>query len=287
MKTVLYYEFVRKKKNYIGNILLPAALFLCLFVVSGMIEYFFPMFNVQYMRWPDIVKNLLGLPAWNRSLYGNIWQIGALIFPVCWIYKVMTDLVSSVREEDRLETIFYLRNLSVSRTNIICAKGIFVLAEHFFACLLLWIENMIVFACLGAGQMVITVWQYYFTILLTGVLFMGIAVFILACKREERQCNEIIIWLLGSTLVISRFSALFQFISDLLVETERTGVVSDKLGMLADRTQILSVVSPIIWCWPSVKVDMGYVWCGIIVFLICFLTGFSIYVRESVIDDGI
>lgn len=286
MKTVLYFEFVRNGKKYRNTMVYQLIAFFILFLIAVIMDRIFPQFNVQYMRWPDMVKNLLGLSPWNRSLYVNIWQLVALFYPLYFVYHVMAGLVTSVREEDRLETIVYLNNLSVSRGNVLAAKGLIWLLQSFIVCLSLGIENTVFFICLGMNRMVNMVIQYYIILFFVSLLFLGIAVFILSCSRNETRCRSGISWLLGITFVLARVYALIQFLADLLIATERSGVLADTLTLTAEKMQVLSILSPVVWCWPSCEWDVRFVWCGVLIFLICVLAGWSIYTHEKVMNDN-
>ena len=89
MSTVLYFEMTRNKKKIVQHILTGVIGFTVLFLITLLLDRFVPVVNEQYMKWPDMLKDLLGLPAWKRSLYGNIWQLLMLFYPFYVVYRNM------------------------------------------------------------------------------------------------------------------------------------------------------------------------------------------------------
>lgn len=90
----------------------------------------------------------------------------------------------------------------------------------------------------------------------------------------------------GITFVLARVYALIQFLADILIATERSGVLADTLALTAEKMQVLSILSPVVWCWPGCEWDARYGWCGVLIFLICAFAGWSIYAHEKVMNDN-
>ena len=233
MKTVLYFDWTRNKRKYISDIVIPAVLLAVLFLVSVIVDYLVPSFNSRYMRWPDMVKNLLSLPAWSRSLYGNIWQIFSLFYPFFLVYRVMTGLAGAIIEEERLETVVYLKNLSIDRNVLIQAKGILWVVQSFAICLVLMIENVLFFLILRAGQMAVTVLKYYTDLFLVSLIYMAIALFLASFSQRESICEDKIFGVLVIPFLLARMYAVAGFMADLLVVAKREGKITDTINMLS------------------------------------------------------
>ena len=86
MKTVMYYDYVRNRKSLLQNLLVWTVLLLLLFMVSLIVEKIVPGFNKEYLKWPDMAKNLLAVGNWNNHIYINLWQIVSLAFPIYMVY---------------------------------------------------------------------------------------------------------------------------------------------------------------------------------------------------------
>ena len=115
MNTVLYFELRRKRRNLFKYAVVPAVVSLVLFVVCMATDAFFPFINRTYMKWPDMVKDLLSLKPWSGDLWLNVWQLFALCYPFYLIYMMMTETAEALSEEVRLETVVYLHNSGVDR----------------------------------------------------------------------------------------------------------------------------------------------------------------------------
>lgn len=283
MKTVLYFDWTRNKRKYISDIVIPAVLLAVLFLVSVIVDYLVPSFNSRYMRWPDMVKNLLSLPAWSRSLYGNIWQIFSLFYPFFLVYRVMTGLAGAIIEEERLETVVYLKNLSIDRNVLIQAKGILWVVQSFAICLVLMIENVLFFLILRAGQMAVTVLKYYTDLFLVSLIYMAIALFLASFSQRESICEDKIFGVLVIPFLLARMYAVAGFMADLLVVAKREGKITDTINMIAEKLKVMTVISPLTWCWPEIQINGLYVLIGIIVTVIMATAAYSIYTHEKVI----
>lgn len=283
MKTVLYFDWTRNKRKYISNIVIPVVLLAVLFLVSAVVDYFVPAFNSRYMRWPDMVKNLLSLPAWNRSLYGNIWQIFSLGYPFFLIYKVMSGLAGAIIEEERLETVVYLKNLSIDRNVLMQAKGLVWLAQSFVICLVLTMENVLFFLMLRADQMTLTVLRYYTGLFLVSLIYMAVALFMASFSQRESTCEDKIFGVLVIPFLLARMYAIAGFMADVLVAAKREGKITDTINMIADKLKVMTVISPLTWCWQEIRINGLYILCGIVVTVVMTIAAYSIYTHEKVI----
>lgn len=283
MKTVLYFDWTRNKKKYILNIVVPVVILAVLFVISVIVDKFFPVVNYRYMRWPDMVKNLFSLPAWNRCLYGNIWQVFSLFYPFFMVYTVMSGLAGAIIEEERLETVVYLKNLSIERNVLMLTKGFLWIVQSLVICLALMLENLLFFLLLQVGQMAVSVLKYYTGLFLVSLIYMAIALFLASFSKRERVCEDKIFAILVIPFLLARIYAVVGFMGELLVATNREGNVTDIIGMISEKLKVLTVVSPLVWSWPDIQINGLYVFCGIAVAIIMTVAAYSIYTHEKVI----
>ncbi len=283
MKTVLYLDWRRNRKFYIRTLLQPVILLAVLFVISILVDRLAPVVNYRYMRWPDMVKDLLGLPSWNRNLYVNLWQILALIHPFYVIYTMMTGLSGSVISEERMETVVYLKNLSIGRSVLLGSKVLIWLAWLLIVSLVLGIENLLFFKVLRADQLLWTSFRYYMQLGLAALAYMAIALFLASFQKLESTCEDHIFAILILSFLLARLHAVIGLFGTLLTQTGREGKVLDTVYMLANKLQVLTLVSPMTWCWPAISVERNFIVCGVLITVILTVMGWSIYTHEKVI----
>lgn len=283
MKTVLYFEWIRNKKNYILNIATPVIILAVLFVISIFLDYLMPVINNKYMYWPDMVKNLLSLPAWKRNLYGNIWQIISLLYPFFLLYTVMTGLSKTIIEEERLETVVYLKNLSISRNKLMQAKSLLWMVQSFVICLVLMLENMLFFLLLQTEQMIIIVIKYYTGLFLVSLIYMAISLFLASYNKQENICEDKILGILLIPFLLARIYAITNFMGDLLIATKRSGTITDTIRTISEKLKVMTLISPLTWCWSDIKINGMYIFCGIAVTAILTTAAYLIYTHEKVI----
>lgn len=232
-----------------------------------------------------MVKDLFGLPAWNSNLYGNLWHIIALFYPLYFIYVVAAGAADSIVEEERLETIVYLNNLSIGRDVVLMTKVAERLVISFISCLVLAVENSVFFLLLRSGQMAVTVIKYYTALFLIGWVYIAIAIFVASYSKTEKGCEDKIFAIMIIPFLSARLYAVIGFFGDLLVATGREGKIVDVIGVVSDKLQVLTLISPITWCWPSVQVRGLYVLCGIVVIVFLVTIGYSIYTSDVIYRD--
>lgn len=83
--------------------------------------------------------------------------------------------------------------------------------------------------------------------------------------------------------LLARIYAVVGFFADLLVATGREGTVTDTIALVAGKLEILTLVSPLTWCWPAVRISWIHVICGAAVAVVMIMAGYAIYTRERVI----
>lgn len=284
MRTVWYYTITQNKKKLLHMIFIPLILLFIIFIVSVFVDRVFPEFNNQYMKWPDMTKDLLGLAAWNSHLYVNLWQLTALVYPLFHIYDMMTGLTRSIIEEERLETIVFLHNLSLDRGTVLGAKAVVWLLHTLLCMVILFAENLAFLLILHAERMILMVGRYYFTLFAVSLLYITIALFIASFEKQEKSSYNTILVVLIVPLLIARARAVIRFGSALLVATNRGGDFTDKLDWLVGKLGILEVLSPVAWCWPGERISGLFAICGLGVAVVMLTAAVSIYNHRNMIN---
>lgn len=284
MRTVWYYTITQNKRKLLRNIFGPVILLLALFGISVFVDQVFPTFNRQYMKWPNMTKDLLGLAAWNSHLYVNLWQFLALVYPIYHIYDMMTGLTRSIIEEERLETIVYLHNLSLDRKTVLGTKSLVWLLHTLLCMVILFAENLLFLMILHAERMIPMVGRYYVTLFAVCLLYITIALFIASFEKQEKASYNTIFAVIIVPLLIARIRAVIRFWAALLTATNRGGDLTDKLDWLVGKLKILEVLSPIAWCWPGVRITGLFVICGLCVAVVMLTAAVSIYNHRNMIN---
>ncbi|MDE5779447.1 MAG: hypothetical protein K2I10_13240 [Lachnospiraceae bacterium] len=280
MKTIIYFDTLRNRKKFFVYIVIPLIVLVAVFFVFTILDKCFPEFNVTYMKWPDIVKGLLGLSAWNSHLAVNVWQILSLIYPFYIIYVLMSGLCSSVIQEERLETIVYLNNAGVDNRTFFISKTIIWIAGAFLATMSLLIVNSVLLLLIGAARNIIFIINYYLGLFLICIFYLSIALFMSSYKKHEEECKDTIVTILLLPWMISRIPAVLRMFSLILELTGREGKVADVLMMLGERLHPLEMVAPVTWCLTSVNVTWIYMICILLIFLIMNTSALLIYEKR-------
>lgn len=286
MNTVLYFELRRKRKNLLKYAVVPAAVSLVLFVICMAVDTFFPYFNRTYMKWPDMVKDLFSLKPWSGDLWLNIWQLFALVYPFYLIYVMMIEMAEALSEEERLETVVYLHNAGVDRKTVFWSKMLVWTGEIFVCCSTLLALHIVFAAVLRQQQGMKNSFYYYVTLFFVCLLFLSIALFMTVCRAERGVTAEQVIAVLVLPWLVSRLPAFMRFISELLVMTGREGSLSEQLGDMGQRLEVVSILSPLTWSYPAITVEKSYIVSGIIVFVVLTGTAFSIYTHKRMTSMG-
>lgn len=283
MSTVLYFEIKRKGKQMLKYIAVPAVLSLLLFGICMAVDALFPDFNKTCMKWPDMVKDFLCLKPWSGDLWLNIWQLFALIYPFYLIFVMMLELSEALSEEERLETVVYLHNAGVDRKTIFVTKLLVWAGEALACCLSLLLLNVVFAILLYQRQGVRNVFVYYAILFLVCLLYLSIALFVAACKAKKGIAADTVMAILILPWLISRVPAFLCFFSELLVLTGREGAIVEQIGFMGERTEILTILSPLTWSWPAMTTQGSFIVCGIILFLVMLGTAFSIYTHKKMV----
>lgn len=277
MRTALYYEYARNKKSFLQNMVIWVILFLVLFLVSLILERVLPKFSSTYLKWPDMIQNFLGIGNWNRHIYVNLWQMMALFFPIYMAYILMNGLAGSLVKEERLETIVYLQNLSVSRSGLMFAKLLFWIGYAFVTMVVLLIVNIVLFVLLENTMLISMLAEYYSIMFYSCLIYLALALFLSSYSHDENACDELITGVLFVTVLFARMGAFIQFLADLMVMRGHEGEIIGKLTLVANQLNVLGVLCPATWCWQGVIVTDLFLVCGGIMAVILVVGAFWIY----------
>ncbi len=284
MRVVWYYEVTRRKDKFIRMVLTPVVILFVIFVLSFFVDAMFPIVNRVYMKWPDMMKDLLSLPAWNSNLYINMWQLFALFYPIIFLYSIVSGLAASIIEEERLETLTYLHNLSVNRLQVMFGKMLVWCAVLCLSLFILLAENAIFFLIIGARNMLGMMVEHYLLFCFVGVLYIIFAMFLASYHRAESDCEDTISTIMILTFLLARIYTLIQFLCDLFVATGREGAITEQMDWVAEKLRIMTITSPLTWCWPGVNMRSIYVVCGIIIAVILLVAAGYIYPRRTLTE---
>lgn len=277
MRTVIYYDYVRNRKSLFQNLLVWTVLFLLLFMISLIIEKVMPGFNNEYLKWPDMAQDLLAIGNWNHHVYINLWQIVSLIFPICMVYVIMNGLCCTVVQEDRLETMVFLQNMSVGRVQVLLSKLLFWIGYAFIIYVTLLLETIVFFLFLGNRYNLQIVMEHYGMLFFVTVIYMTIALFLSSYAKHEDRCVDYITWILFLSLILSKVGAFVHFVVDLMIMKGQEGDIIGKVDSIADKLDVLIVLCPVSWCWAGVEVTSAYMICGAIIALLLCMGASWIY----------
>lgn len=280
MNIVVYFEITRKKKTMLKYIVRPVLFSVILFAVCMAVDGIFPDFNNNYMKWPELLKDLLCLRSWTSHLWLNVWQFFMLVYPFYLIYNIMKEIAQAISEEERLETIVYLHNAGVSRGTLFAAKWLVWIGETAFCCFSLAVVNVIMAVVLRYTQGIWNALKYYGILFFVCMLYLSIALFVAACKGKKDVSGDTIAAILIIPLLVSRIPAFLRFFAALLELTGREGTIADKMSQLGTQTEILTTVSPLTWCWPGIQTTAVHIIFGVVVFIVMLTAGFSIYTHR-------
>lgn len=281
LRNVCFLEWARYKRKLLGAMLGFLVALLCFLVVSVVVGKVFPEFNRNYMNWPDYIKELLGLGGWSGFLWYNIWQIVAVFYPFLHIYIIMNTLAQSVQDEDRLETIVYLRNAGVNRMTVMGAKLLFWISCSFFVALVQCSVLVFLANLTGIGVVSWLLFRYYAVLFLVSVFFIGIALNTAAGTKNSQQCEDTHLSLLVVPWLIAKIPDVIRMFAKLLEITGRGEHIVVSVEVWEQRTSFLRYVSPVMWCVPKVQEAPAGMVCGyLLIAVILFLTAFYIYRKK-------
>ena len=101
MKTVIYYEWVRRGKKRCIRCLAGLGIVMMLFFVPMLIDRLLPDFSYNYMKWPQYIRNIMGMRSWHKTLWLDIWQIGCILFAFVINWLFMSEIAESIINEKK------------------------------------------------------------------------------------------------------------------------------------------------------------------------------------------
>ena len=277
LKNVWFLEWKRQKRNFYDTLLASVVILLCLFVVCSVFDKMFPQFNRNYMDWPDYMKQLLGLSGWSGGFWYNLWQILAVFYPFLHIYMIMNAVAGSISDEERLETIIYLRNAGVNRTAVLGVKTLFWITFS-LAVFVAQIVTMVMLTNIsGIGVVCLLVVRYYAVLFLVSVFYIGIACNPAVGGKGLQRCKDVHLTVLVIPWLIAKIPDVIRMFASLLEITGRSDNVVVRFEVWEQKTSFLRYVSPVSWCVPSgweipTGVVIGYLLIAVILFLAAFKT---------------
>lgn len=282
MKTVVYYEWVRKGRSYIIRCVLYLLIILLFFVITMICEKLFPEFSYNYMNWPQYIRNIIGMRSWHRILWLNIWQIGCIIFAFIINYFSMSELAESIINEKKRETYVYLFNAGVKKSDIIFGKFIFYFFKYQIEILSQFMLNAICFVIINARLNMYLVVSYHLVMLLIGFVNLSFAVLfaVIANKSIISAKNYINMFIFG-LFFIDRIPAIFSFVGSFMSEYNVTGVIIDKLDLLSRSLAGIGDICPIAWCQPYFKVSGIHIIYGMVLGIMVLIVSTVLYNDNS------
>lgn len=277
MRTVIYFEVIRRRKKFLAMVLAPVVVWSVLYLIFGILDRKAPFINKEYMMWPEIVKNLLGLPAWRSEFSMNIWHILALFYPLLWGYLLMEGTASSVVEEERLETVVYIQNAGIPRRSVWLGKGLTWAVVSFLSLLIILLVQMLEMWFSGMTQNVGIISRYYGLLSLVSLFYLVLGLFLASYKKDETGCKNMSLVLVLVPWMVSRIPAVLHFISALLVETGRQGRGAELLEAWGTKLDPLTMVCPLTWCWHTMRVSGSFVAAAVVIAILLGGVGFSLY----------
>lgn len=277
MKTVIYFEILRRRKKIQTRIVLPLIIWTLLFLIFTILDRKVPVINSRFMMWPDVLKSFLGMPAWSRDLAMNIWHFLALFYPVFWCGMIMQEVSCSVAEEERLETIVYLQNAGVKRRDIWLGKGVVWALVSCLSLLLLILVQALELWIAGMLRYLPIMAEYYGVLYLVSLFYLILGLFVSSYGKSEENCLDAMWMLVLIPWLISRIPAVLQFISGIMVETGRQGAVQEMIAVWGNKLKPVSMICPLTWCWYSMEVAGVFVVAAIVIAVLLGGAGFSIY----------
>lgn len=282
MNTVIYIDVVRNKKKMIGMLIYTAAFLVVCFVLSLIIDFLFPAFNV-HLDFPQAIDSFLLFYEWNEHLYINIWNMLAFILPFVFVYLLMVGYACGIVEEEEFETLSYMRSLGIGRETIIISKLIVRLVWSFALCATIFLTNLIFFLILNQKKMISVVGIYSVKLFLLGLFHLTIALFIASCSIREKNstiaCGSVILL----EFVLARFHSYIRLLADGLFISGRKYNEIEWIYVLSDKIASFDILCPVKLCYPGQSVSLSQGICLAIIGIVFCVAGYSIHTRDRVV----
>lgn len=251
MKTVYFFEW-HGRKNKIKNLLTYPLLFWLFILLAGMMaDGFFPGFNAQYMKWPDYIKQLLGIGGWSGRLWYNMWQFFAVFYPFFHIYVLMNCLLDSLQDEIQLETIVFLRNTGVGNVTVMGTKFVCWAGVALLGCLSQFLLLALFGKLSGIGVVTSILWRYYGVLFAVSVFYMAVALYVSVGRQKRQECKDTHLTLLVLPWLLAKVPGVIFLFAELLKLTGRSEVLVTNVAIWEEKTAFLRFVSPVAWCSPQ------------------------------------
>lgn len=264
MKVVWFFEWTGRK-NRIKNLLLyPLVFWLIILLTGALTDKLMPGFNQQYMRWPDYMKQVLGLGGWSGRLWYNLWQFFAVIYPFFHIYMTLNCLTDSLQDEIQLETLVFLRNAGVDNVTVMAAKSVFWMCASLLMCLGQFALLALFGKLSGIGMIISVLWVYYCILFFVSVFYIAVALYVSVGRKKRQECRDVYLSLLVLPWLLAKVPGVIFLFAELLKLTGRSEDLVTSVAVWEQKTAFLHFVSPVSWCIPqnvdvSILIVMAYV----------------------------
>jgi len=281
LKTVFYLEWKRYKRKVGDNLLALGVSLLILYVVAAVLGKVLPDFNRDYLKLPGYMKELLGLSGWSSCLWYNFWQFLAVIYPFVHIYITLNMLSLSLQDEERLETIVFMRNAGVGRPAVMGAKVLLWSGYSLALCTVAFLITFLLAWLSGIQVVSSLLFRYYAGLFLVTVFFEGIALNLAISKKSHQECRDLHLSWLVLPWMLAKVPDVIRMFGKLLEITGRSETIVVRLEVWGERTDFLHNFSPIAWCTPMGSELLSGVLVGyIVVGIVLYLTAFKIYMNK-------
>ena len=278
MKTVIYYEWVRRGKKRCIRCLAGLGIVMMLFFVPMLIDRLLPDFSYNYMKWPQYIRNIMGMRSWHKTLWLDIWQIGCILFAFVINWLFMSEIAESIINEKKLETDIYLFNAGVKKREILFGKFLFYFVAYVFEIAGQFILNTVYFMAAGARINLYMITNYHMVMLLVGFINLTFAVlFAAVAKKSFLTAKSYINGYLFGLFVVARIPAIFSFIGSFMSEYDVKGAIIDKMDLCSRVLERFGDICPIAWCQPYFKVASVHIIYGVAIGVMVWLTSILIY----------
>lgn len=278
MKTVIYYEWVRKRKVSFIRYFASLGIVLMFFMATMLLDRFSPDFSYNYMKWPQYIRNIMGMRSWHKTLWLDIWQIGCILFAFVINWLFMIELAESIINEKKLETDIFLFNAGVKKREILFGKFVFYFVAYMLEIVGQFILNITYFMIAGTRINLYMITNYHMIMLLIGFINLTFAIlFAVLAKKSFLTAKSYSNGYLFGLFVVARIPAIFSFIGSFMSEYDVKGAIIDKMDLCSRVFAGFGDICPIAWCQTYFKVSVVHIVYGLVLGLMVSTVSVLLY----------
>ena len=230
------------------------------------------------MKWPQYIRNIIGMRSWHKTLWLDIWQIGCILFAFVINWLFMIELAESIINEKKLETDIFLFNAGVKKREILFGKFVFYFVAYTLEIVGQFILNVVYFMVAGASINLYMITNYHMVMLLTGFINLTFAVlFAVLAKKSVLTAKSYSNGYLFGLFVVARIPAIFSFIGSFMSEYDVKGAIIDKMDLCSRVFAGFGDICPIAWCHPYFKVSVVHIVYGLVLGLMVSTVSVLLY----------